>query len=143
MVSGIRVNGKFVAYSAKTKSVCIDQGEGEAWWPTSDKVQQFIGKVSKGEVEFEQDESGIVVFINNKGMSQPRGSKQQFGGFNPASMSTNNSIEAQVILKAAIELTKTQMEAVITKGTIINMETEMDNNTRICVNCFKKIKAEI
>lgn len=136
----------FIAYSQKTCSALIDQGNGEVWWPVSPPVSKFISKVSKGEVEFEQDETGQIVYIKNTGV-KPSGEFQpankQFGDkvLNELKNDTNKSIESQVIFKGAIELTKVQMEMAASKNNIVETDVAMDINIRLCADMLKLAKS--
>lgn len=145
---GTKKSAQFIAYSAKTKSACLDQGEGEAWWPCSPDVQRFIPKVRKGSVEIEQDEFGAIVFIKNTGTSQSRAPKQGFEGFktndwNQSNAERQTSIEAQCILKVANDAAIEQMKQASLKNGQIEWDVALSANATIAMNQLKKIKGEL
>jgi hypothetical protein len=137
---------KFVAYSNKTHSILLDLGAGEVWWPVTEPVAKFISKVTKGEVEIEQDtNSGEILYIKNIGGSIPASELQsadkqfsQATGLNDR----NNSIEAQVVLKAATEISKAQIESA-DKNSTISPTVYMEINIELCARMLKLAKTLI
>lgn len=68
--------GKFIAYSDKTKSACIDMGEGQDWHKVQSNAQQYFKKVEKGsECSFGFDGEELV-FVKQESSGNKETSKQ-------------------------------------------------------------------
>jgi len=71
------------AISTKNSSILVSQNGKENWFKVTDKVRQFMDKMTIGEAEMsvttEVDEMGMpyISFIKNTGFTE----KKQFGGF--------------------------------------------------------------
>ena len=69
-------NGKFVAYSDKTKSALIDLGEGEAWHKVQENAQQYFNKIEKNsECAFGFDGEELV-YVKQQSQGQGQGQSQ-------------------------------------------------------------------
>lgn len=92
--------GKFVAYSDKTKSACIDLGDGQDWFPVKENAQQYFKKVDKkSECDFGFDE-GKLVYVKQNSKDQSSQPKSQY----QRNMETRENKHVEMILSYAKDL---------------------------------------
>jgi hypothetical protein len=96
----------FKAFSNKTGGICLDMGEGQAWFTPTEKVLNFVPKLKKGsEVLVTLDEENYISFIKPLGIQESENNgKGNVNGIEKVSALKNHANKRMSALNNATSL---------------------------------------